>query len=593
MDMRDLLKKISALLLSLTILLSMFFGVCVIVNAQESNGIYVLYTNEIHCGINNYSVLAAYRSDLIGQGYDVVTVDAGDAIQGEMIGTLTEGASVVDIMNEVGYDYAVPGNHEFDYKVARLLEIANNEAEYEYLSANFYDLLTDKTVFKPYAIKKFGDEKIAFLGLSTPETYGKSSPAYFQDENGNFIYGFCGDDFYSVIQNAVDSALSEGATKVIAVAHLGISGVTEGWRSVDLIKNTVGIDVLIDGHAHETIEKMLVKNKDGDNVVLTSTGTKFTDFGVLKISNDGSFITKLVSPDSVDVDSLSDEAKTAYNTVKSKIDDYNAEFNYLFEEIGVSEAHLCQNDENGNRLVRKTETNLGDFVTDAYKAVTGADIAFVNGGGLRADIMEGAVNRKAIMDVNPWNNEMCVIEATGQQIFDALEYGVYATPNEFGSFPHVSGITFEVHTYIETPVVVDEQGDFVSIKENALRRVANVKINGKPIDLTKKYTIAGSCYMLQLGGYKMFSGAKTVVFDGPTTDAEMLMMYFTDYLDGKITAEKYGNINGDGRIVTVNEKPNKPETEVPDAGDESALILWFFIAFISFIGAKSIFEKRI
>ena len=585
--MRKKVLKTSALILSLVLLVSVFLCLAVTVGAEESRGTVVLYTNDVHCKIDGYSTIAAYRTHLIGEGYNVVTVDAGDAIQGEMIGTLTEGASVVDIMNEVGYDYAVPGNHEFDYKVERLLEIANNEAEYEYLSANFYDLVTDETVFKPYIIKTFGDAKIAFLGISTPETYGKSSPAYFQDENGNYIYGFAEDDFYTVVQGAVDSALSEGAEKVIAVAHLGISGVTEGWRSVDLIENTVGIDVLIDGHAHETIEQMTVKNKDGDGVILSSTGTKFANFGALLISNDG-IAAKLIVTDSVDIDGLSDDAKESYNTVKSKIDSYNSEFNYLFEEIGSSEAHLCQYDEDGNRLVRKAQTNLGDFVTDAYKYVTGADIAFVNGGGLRADIAKGTVNRKTIMDVNPWNNEMCVIEATGQQILDALEYGVNATPDEFGSFPHVAGITFEVHTYIETPVVVDEQGDFVSIKADAPRRVRNVKINGETVGLDKKYTIAGSCYMLQLGGYKMFAGANTVDFEGPKTDAEMLITYFEDGLDGKITEEQYGNINGENRIVAVNEKAE----DIP-AGDNSANIVWVALVLISLLGVKTVVEKRI
>ncbi len=579
--MKNTIKRFSSLLIAMLFVFCFVFTSNLTVNAETNGEIVVLYTNDVHSAINDYSVLAAYRAELIAQGFDVITVDAGDAIQGEMIGSLTEGASVVDIMNEVGYDYAVPGNHEFDYKVERLLEISSNEANYEYICANFKDLLNGKDVFAPYAIKEFGDEKIAFIGIASPETYSKSTPAYFQDENGNFIYSFLEDDFYSVIQTAVDNARSEGATKVIVVGHLGISGVTEGWRSIDVIENTTGIDALIDGHAHEVIESRVCKNAYGEDVMLTSTGTKFANFGMLTVSSDGSIKTQLVNPDTVTIDELSDDAKSAYNTIKTKIDAYNAEFEYLFEELGASEVKLVLNDADGNRLVRKAETNLGDFVTDAYKAVTGADIAFVNGGGLRAEINQGVINRKAIMDVNPWNNEMCVIEVSGQQIVDALEYGVSAVPEELGSFPHVAGIAFEVHTYIETPVVTDKLGDFVSIKDGAPRRVKNVYVSGEAIDLDKTYTLAGTRYMLQESGYKMFSDAKTIDYVGPKTDAEMLIEYYINHLDQTITSEQYGNPLGDGRILMINEKPNQPDETAPNAGDDSLQILWISLVVIT------------
>ncbi len=591
--MKNVFKRILVLIVAGLVVFCAVSGSVLTTSATNSDDIVVLYTNDIHCGLDDYSVIAAYRAYLIGEGYNVVTVDAGDAIQGEMIGSLTEGAAVVDIMNDVGYDYAVPGNHEFDYTVERLLEISNNEAEYQYICVNFRDLLQEKDVFAPYAIKEFGDEKIAFVGISTPETYSKSTPTYFQDENGNFIYSFMEDEFYSVIQTAVDNARSEGATKVVAIGHLGVSDVTEGWRSVDVIENTVGIDVLIDGHAHEVIEGRVCENANGDEVILTSTGTKFANFGMLTMSSDGNITSELINPDSVAVDELSDEAKTAYNTVKAKIDAYNAEYEYLFEEIGASEANLVQYDADGNRLVRNTETNLGDFVTDAYKAVTGADIAFVNGGGLRADINIGTLTRKAIMDVNPWNNEMCVIEVSGQQIVDALEYGMNAVPNEFGSFPHVAGVTFEVHTYIETPVVIDELGDFVSIKEDAPRRVRNVCVNGQAIDLDKTYTVAGTCYMLQLSGYKMFADAKNVDYIGPKTDSEMLIEYFTNHLKGEITAEKYGNMMGDGRILMIDEKQNVSDETPPNAGDDSVQMLWISLMVIAAVGVISLSKKTV
>lgn len=546
--MKNILRKPFALVVSLLLILTL---ACPAAAETSGGDIIILYTNDVHCSIDDYSLLAAYRAQLISEGNTVITVDAGDAVQGEMIGALTEGAAIAEIMNNVGYDLAVPGNHEFDYTVETFLSLAES-AEYEYVCANFSYLPAETDIFAPYVIKEIGGKKIAFVGIATPETYSKSTPAYFQDENGNFIYSFLEDEFYETVQNAVDSAVENGAAFVVAVGHLGIGGITEGWRSVDVIANTDGIDAFIDGHAHEVIEAAFYENANGEAVPLSSTGTKFAYFGKMTVTEEG-ILTELIDPNSLDVESMGEDAQSAYASVKGIIDGYNAEFEYLFEEIGESEVLLTDKYDDGTRAVRRDETNLGNFVTDAYVAVTGADIAFVNGGGVRAEVQTGAVNRKAIMDVNPWNNEMCVLEVTGQQIIDALEYGVHALPDEFGSFPHVSGITFEVHSYIESPVVTDELGDFVSIEDGAPRRVANVRFGENPIDPNSTYTLAGSCYMLQLGGYKMFADAKVVAYEGLPTDTEMLVEYFTEHLGGVISAEQYGDPSGDGRIAIFSE----------------------------------------
>lgn len=589
--MKGFTKRISLILLSVFLILSAFSGALLNAAAETNGEVIVLYTNDVHCGINDYAVLAAYRAELIEQGYNVVTVDAGDAIQGEMIGSLTEGGAVVDIMNTVGYDLAAVGNHEFDYTVPRLLEIYEKEAEYEYICANFRDLVNNKDIFAPYVIKQFGDKKIAFVGIATPETYTKSTPTYFQDENGNFIYSFMENDFYATIQNAVDDAISSGATMVIAVGHLGISGVSEGWRSTDVISHINGLDAFVDAHAHEVIEGDIYKDNEGNDVVLSSTGTKLDNFGKMTICADGSIKTELIDPDTIKIDELTDEAKNAYGTVKAKIDTYNAEFEYLFEEIGFSEVYLTVNDKSGKRLVRKGETNCGDFVTDAYRAVTGADIAFVNGGGVRAEINVGSVTRKAIMDINPWSNEMCVLEITGSQLADALEYGVSAYPQEFGSFPQVSGVTFEVHTYIDSPVTVDELGDFISINNTMPRRVRNIKVNGEALVLDRIYTLAGTRYMLQLSGYKMLSGCKEADLEIDMTDSEMLIDYFVEHLDRKLKAEQYGDINGEGRIIMINEESDISDT-IP-AGDGRMAVLWISLAVIASVTAMAVTKKRI
>ena len=530
----------------------------------------IIYTNDIHCAIDDYPVLAAYRAELISQGKNVITVDAGDAIQGEIIGTLTEGEAVVDIMNAVGYDYAVPGNHEFDYGMDVFLGLAQSKAKYKYLSSNFHYLPTLKPLFAPYAIEDYGGYQVAFVGISTPETITKSTPEFFKDENGNFIYGFplypggmTNEALYENVQESVDAAVAEGADIVVAVGHTGILETNDGWKSTDIIANTEGIDYYIDAHSHETTESAAYKNINGEDVVLTSTGTKFANFGVLTISGDSADF-KLVNPNTeVDVKAMSEAAKTAYDTVKAKVDGYNEEIAALYEEIGTSEAKLVAYDSDKTWAVRKRETNAGDFVADAYRAVTGADVAVANGGGIRADVEIGGVSRKNLMDVNAFNNGMCVVEVTGQQLIDVLEHGARECPDPIGGFFQVSGVTFEIHTYRDSPVICDRLDNFIGIDETKERRVQNVLVGGEPVDPEKTYTLAGSAYVLTQGGdgLTMLEGADVVQSEGLPCDSEMLIKYFTETLGGVITAEKYGNPEGDGRITVVAENPDAPEAD--------------------------------
>ena len=569
----------------------------------------ILYTNDVHCAIEDYACLAAYKAQLEETGKDVLVVDAGDAIQGEVIGFQTQGKAVIDLMNEVGYRYAIPGNHEFDYGMDTFLELASQESsKFEYLSSTFIDLRTNETVFKPYDIIEINGMKLAFVGISTPESYTKSSPVFFQDENGNTIYSFSQNDFYVTIQKAVDAARAEGVDKVIALGHLGVSGSTEGWKSTDVIANTSGIDVFIDAHSHEVINEKVLENKQGDKVLLSSTGTKFEYFGQLSLTSNKEEIT-LISPQAVDVNS-SEAVKIAYNKVKEKVDAYNAEIEYLYEKIGTSEVELTLYDpDSGDWVIRTKETNLGDFVSDAYRIMTGADISLANGGGIRASVMKGDVTRKAFMDVNPWNNPMCVISATGQEILDALEFGTRNLPDTAGGFLHTSGLTYEVHAYIESPVNLDEKGSFKAIDESAKRRVTNVKVNGEPINPAKKYTVASTYYLLKQGGdgFTMFDNSEIVKKDGLLTDSEMLIHYLTDKLNGVVSKEQYGNPKGEGRFAiylkeedvpvkpaegteevkkeipesTKNENVKAEETteaKVPQTADENNPAIWLLLA---------------
>ncbi len=536
-----------------------------------SKDVIILYTNDVHCGIDSYDELAAYRAQLIQDGHTVVTVDAGDAIQGEAIGVLTKGSAIVDLMNTVGYNYSVPGNHEFDYSTDNLLNLAYNEAQFEYLCSNFIDLQTDSTVFKPYEIAELNGEKVAFIGISTPETYTKSTPTYFQDDNGNYIYGFSQDNFYTVIQDAVDSAINEGAQRVIAIGHLGIDGTTDGWKSIDVIANTTGIDVLLDAHSHEVIFGDTYKNKNGEAVTLSSTGTKLEYFGKLTLSADGAEKTELIKANSINIDNLTNEAKQAYDIVHKKIDNYNAETEYLNEVVGTSEIELTLYDPDTEEwVIRKAETNMANYITDAYRSRTGADISIMNSGGIRASVDAGEVTRKELMDVNPWNNDICVINATGQQIIDALEHGARLYPDTNAGFLQVSGLTYDIHSYIESPVILNDDGSFAGIDNSKQRRISNVKIGGTPVDTEKNYTVAGTYYLLKQGGdgYTMFADSEVVKYEGLGTDAEMLISYLKEDLNGKITAEQYGNLRGDGRIKIYTTQTDVPSDETPDTPNE-------------------------
>ena len=579
--MNRIKQRLLTFMISAALVIGIFPAIPAIADTDDSTSsgesVYVLYTNDIHCEVSGYPALAAYRAQLLENGENVVTVDAGDAIQGEAIGAQTKGSAIIDIMNTVGYDYAIPGNHEFDYSLSTFLDLTKN-ADFTYLSANFVDLQTGSTVFTPYAVKDFDGKKAAFIGICTPETYTKSTPVYFQDENGNYLYSFSENTFYETIQNTIDQAREDGADIVIAVGHLGINGTASGWKSTDVIANTTGIDVFIDGHSHETIANNIYQNKDGEDVPLTSTGTKFDNFGIMKIqmdasdaSNDISITAQLLHPSEVTYDS-SEAASEAYHSVQNKIDHYNQELSYLYEVLGTAETELTINNAEGVRRIRSGETNLGDFVADAYRSICQADIALVNGGGIRASVSAGEVTRKSLMDVNPWSNAMCVIEASGQQILDALEHGARNLPEENGGFLQVSGLTYDIDTWKESPVIMDEQGTFQSIDPAKERRITNVKVNGQALEPDKMYTVCGSVYTLQNSGdgFTMFKNDKVVAQDNLPTDATMLISYFTDVLNGRITAGQYGNIAGEGRIIIHTDASQHPEDDKKeDSGKET------------------------
>lgn len=553
------MKRILGLVLAMAMLLSLTGAVCGEPEQLEKD-VVVLFTSDVHCGIDQgfgYAGLAAIRQSMEDAGNHVVLVDNGDSVQGEPIGTMTTGEALIGLMNVVGYDLAIPGNHEFDYGMDRFLELTE-KADFPYISANFNK--DGELVFAPYLVKEFDGVKIAFVGITTPKTITTSTPKYFQDENGNFIYGFMqdesGEKLYAAVQSAVDAAREEGAAYVIALGHLGNEQACEPWTYADVIGNTTGIDALLDGHSHDTDQVEMV-NKDGQTVLRSGCGTKLAGVGCLRIGKDGKLSTELFlwnnKTDAPTLLGIHNDADAAVKSAKDALGDKLSEVvAKTAVELTINDPVATKDDGSPIRIVRRAETNLGDLCADAYRELSGAQIAFVNGGGIRTSIKEGDITLNDILKVHPFGNAMCVIEATGQQILDALEWGARAVPSESGGFLQVSGLSYEIHTYIESSAKADENTMFAGVEGEY--RVKNVMVGGEPLELDKTYTLASHNYMLKNGGdgFSMFAGCN-VLQDEVMLDNQVLINYITGVLDG-VVGQEYADPYGAGRIIAVEEE---------------------------------------
>ena len=555
------MKKLISLLLVLVLCVSLFGTSAFAEGGERSADIVILFTSDVHCGVDQgfgYAGLQQVRDYLVASGNEVILVDDGDNIQGEPLGTMTKGEVSIDLMNKMGYSVAIPGNHEFDYGMEQFLALAER-ADFDYISCNFNK--SGELVFQPYVIRELDGLKVAFVGVTTPETLTSSTPRYFQDENGEFVYGFfqdeSGEGVYSAVQSAVDDARAEGADYVVVMGHLGNEEACRPWTYDDVISNTNGIDVFLDGHSHDT-DQVVMKNKDGEDVLRSACGTKLACIGWCRIDTEGKISTGLYTWNNSDpVPALLGIQNEMSEAVAASTDTLNEK---LGEVVASSQVDLTINDPvevdaNGRpiRMVRRAETNLGDLCADAYLNQSGADIAFVNGGGIRTNIAAGDITLNDILKVHPFGNAMCVIEVTGQQILDALEWGARAIPSENGGFLQVAGLSYEIHSYIESSCVADVNNMFTGVEGEY--RVKNVMVGGEPLDMDKIYTLASHNYMLleHGDGYTMFDGAK-VLQNSVKLDNQVLIDYIVDTLGGVVGPE-YEELTGQGRIVIFDEAP--------------------------------------
>ena len=554
--------------LSLLLTMAMVLSLAVTVNAAApKEDITILHTNDVHCDYEKYAKVATLHksADLL--------VDAGDHVQGGVIGTLSKGEYIVDIMNYLKYDTAVPGNHEFDYGMDQFLHIAKDLAKYPYISANFTG--KDGTpYFDAYKMFEVKGVKVAFVGVCTPETFTKSTPTYFQDANGNYIVGFCegnnGADLYKAVQSAIDAAKAAGADYVIGLGHLGIDEQSSPWMSKEVIANTTGFDAFIDGHSHSTFSET-IKDKSGKEVVFEQTGTKLANVGKLTIKTDGT-----ITHENVDLSAVEEDADA-----KAYIAGITEKFDALQKKVvAKTTVTLTTKGADGKRAVRSAETNLGDLCADAYRLLLGADVAFVNGGGVRADINAGDITYGDIINVHPFGNSACLVEVTGQQLKDALELGSAAYPGESGGFLQVSGLTYTINADIPSSVVKNDKSEFVKV--DGAYRVSDIMVGGQPLDVNKTYTLASHNYMLKDAGdgYTMF-GTKNVkvLQDEVMIDNQVLINYIVEKLGGVVGAE-YAAPQGRITIKTApvvepqpEPKPEpKPEPTPAPSGDTYTVV---------------------
>ena len=563
--------------------------------APAEDDVVVLYTNDVHTHIDNnvgegnengltYSKVAAYKDSLD----NALLVDAGDTIQGTAYGSMDKGATIIELMNAAGYDVATLGNHEFDYDMEGALA-AIEAADFPYVSCNFYheeNGVKGDNVLDSYVVFEVNGVKIAFVGITTPESFTKSTPAYFQDDAGNYIYGIAGgedgSELYEAVQAAIDAASAE-ADYVIGLGHLGVDPSSKPWTSEEVIANTTGLDAFIDGHSQTTMEMQEVADAEGNTVVLTQTGEYLNALGQMTISADGTITTQLLTGE--DLAGVTPDAD-----VKAIEDAWIAEINTeLGQVIGSTADTLDNYDAEGNRLVRKQETNTGDFAADALYYLfdnmgLDVDVAVMNGGGIRNGAITGDISYLTCKEIHTFGNVACLQTVTGQQILDALEWGakdVAADGSvENGGFLQVSGLTYTIDTSIPSTVQQDDIGEWTGGPTGEYRvtdvQVLNSETGAyEPLDLTASYNLAGYNYTLRdLGdGFAMFDGAVNVL-DYVMEDYMVLANYVQSFENGVVT----GYAEPAGRITITDgasEVPETPETEYPADLDENA---WYYNA---------------
>jgi 2',3'-cyclic-nucleotide 2'-phosphodiesterase (5'-nucleotidase family) len=491
---------------------------------KQNRSIVVLYENDVHCAIDGYAKLAGLR-DAIADTADVVLVSNGDYVQGMTVGAISKGQYVVDVMKAVGYDAITMGNHEFDYGMERMFQLLR-QVPVPVICCNLYDVKLGRSVFAPYVMKRLGNKRIAFVGVTTPTSLDTEAYA-FRDDEGNLIYDLQHESIAVQLQRAVDEARRAGADYVIVDSHLGEEVTNRQSDSHLTVANTKDIDIVLDGHSHAVIPADTVVNKVGKPIVVTQTGTKFANVGKLLITPDGKMTTSLIPIESV-------KEKNAY--VAQVVDSIHAMLDAQTSRVIChSEVPLRILDDAGNEAIRMGETNAGDIVTDAYRLMTGADIAVLNSGSVRNEVKKtGDLTYGDLLSLLPYDNYIVVAEVPGSTLLSMLKKLVSFLPTPDGQFPQVSGMKF-------TTKVSDHSVSDVQVLNGATQHY-------EPIKPERIYKVATTKYCVADGGlYNTLQGCK-IVLETKKTYSDVFIEYVTDRLNGHI-GQEYAKPQG--RITVI------------------------------------------
>ncbi len=525
---------------------------------NNDKDIVIMNTTDVHCAYEKnmgYSRLVNYKNEYLKTSY-VSLVDSGDFIQGGLVGNISNGKYIIDIMNEAGYDFAAIGNHEFDYGMDAL---SNRIDEFngEMLSCNFNYIGKYEDKFenvKPFSIKRYGIYTIGYVGITTPETLVSSNPKNFK-EDGEIAYSFTSNtatEFYNCIQSNIDACKSAGADYIILLSHSGNNEENKPFTSNDIISNTTGFIAYMDGHAHKDVNWTTLKDKNNKDILYSECGTELTEFSTLTIKKNGELETNYVVYDKDNPTTKDGDMEAFINTIKASVDEIG---NQVLTNIDMT---LKITDASGKRMVRARETQIGNLISDAYRYYMNAEIGIVNGGGIRADLNAGDVTYYDMMNVHPFGNVIITKKVLGSQILDYLEFVSRATDatydknvGENGGFANVSGLKYSIDVTKESTVETDN-GNFVRVAGE--RRVSNVMVleNGVYVELdpTKEYVVASLDFMLSNGGdgANMFMDDELLEYSSKL-DFEIVIDYIVNELHG-VVSEKYATTEGRITIIT-------------------------------------------
>ncbi|MEZ5424645.1 MAG: bifunctional UDP-sugar hydrolase/5'-nucleotidase [Pyrinomonadaceae bacterium] len=448
--------------------------------------------------------LLTLRNQIKAESPNMIFTLGGDTLS-PSVETLTyKGAQMIDAWNAVGIDYAVFGNHEFDVKTAVLLE-RMKESKFTWLGANVIDK-DAKGIFADtpkYVIIEYpGGVKVGIIGLLLPETKETSSMA----DNLEVA------DYCETARKYVPEMRKEGANAIVGLTHLFMA---EDKR----LTGCADFDLILGGHEHT----LLQSSANGTPIFKMTADAR--ELGRFDLNFDPK-TKKLLSIDweVIPVTDKIPEAE-AFAPVYNKYKDL---LQKLAEPVGRTAVVL----DAGSASNRTQETNVGNFIADAFRRATGADIGFLNGGSIRADLTynPGTLTKRDVLSMLPFNNAVVKVEITGETLRRVLEHGVArsAEDPEPGRFPQVAGLSFKFDT-----------------TRPAGQRVTEILVGGQPLDESKKYTLATSDFLVSKGGdgYTMFEGARVLTKpEEALKDAEILENAIKSAPDSTISPKVEGRV---------------------------------------------------